>query len=335
MANGPLTRADFVGFAEIAKARQRGLVNMFNGTELKFSRRDAASAARSIRSEAKDIKANLGKVYSKAAKPLVSAPIFKNQIEDFLTQCADVPDIGEIAAAIGGEATANLIAEATPILGVVTSSVKLIKAGKTVADDGYNLYKCGDYQKGFLRGDPVAAAEAVRGIIKRDLGRHSVELAQQATATGAKIAGLFADLGTATTAGIGLANAVATLGLELFYLGLDIKDMRAGNKRLAEPNTLDLTVFEDCPILGCYLLTCSDTSNVANLFVADIGLPGWMDRVELMKKTQMDPLLKIATAAINASRLQLEGLGPNKGTHQQKGYFAKLKSKAMHGLGLS
>ena len=90
-------------------------------------------------------------------------------------------------------------------------------------------------------------------------------------------------------------------------LGQEIADMRAGNKRLEKPDSLDIRVRE-CPILGCYLLTCSDTSQVGNFFVAEIGLPGWMDRVEAMKKTKMDPMLKIAKKAISDSHLQLEGL---------------------------
>jgi hypothetical protein len=71
------------------------------------------------------------------------------------------------------------------------------------------------------------------------------------------------------------------------------------------------------------------------MFVADIGLPGWMDKVELMKKKQMDPLLKIANKNIMSSRLQLEGLSSNKGTHAKKGFFAGIKSKAMKQIGLS
>ena len=93
---------------------------------------------------------------------------------------------------------------------------------------------------------------------------------------------------------------------------------------------LDASVFGECPILGCYLLTCSDTSSVINMFIADIGLPGWMDRVETLKKKKMDPMLKIAKTAIKSSRLQLEGLQSNKGTINQKGFFASIKSKVAH-----
>jgi len=132
---------------------------------------------------------------------------------------------------------------------------------------------------------------------------------------------------------IGLANAAASLGLQLFYLGLDIKDMRAGNARLAKPNSLDSTVFNECPILGCYLLTCTDTSNIVNLLVEDIGSPGWMSRVEAMKRTQLDPLLKIATKNITSSRLQLDGLSTNKGTFAQPSFFASMKGRALAKLG--
>ena len=342
MTTQQLTRADFVAMGELAKARQRLLINMFNGTQLKMGAKSKAAAAKSIASDVKDVGSNLKKVVkggSQAAKSgggaLLESSGIKTMVQDFIVQCADVSGIEEVMAAIGAEAVQNLVAEIAPIVGILRSGYKLADAAKTVASDGYELYKSAEWKGGFLPGDAVAAAGAVQSLIKRDLGKHSIELGQQALATGTKIGGLFADFGTATTAGIGLANALATLGLELFYLGLDIKDLRTGNKLLAKPDDLSLGVFTSCPILGCYLITCADTSSVANFFIADIGLPGWMDRVEAMKKTQMDPMLRIATRNINASRLQLEGLASNKGTHATPGFFAGVKAKAMKKLGIA
>lgn len=332
-----LSREEFLALAEIAKARRQLLVSMFNGTQLKFGKMGAISTAKSLIGSGRKLHSQGSKLVkgTSSASKVVSVPGIQKAVEEFIVQCADVDGIGDVIEAISSEALSNLVAEVTPVLGVLVSGAKLAKAGKAVAEDGYNLYKSADYKKGFLRGDPLAAAEAVQTIIKRDLARHSIQLAQQATATGAKIAGLFADLGTGTTAGIGAANALASLGLQLYGLGMDIKDMRAGNRRLAKPDDLDLTVFSDCPVLGCYLITCADTSSVANFFVADIGLPGWMDKVEQLKRKQMDPLLKIATKNIESSRLQLEGLSSNKGTHSRKGFFAGIKSKAMKKVGLS
>ena len=332
-----LSRAEFIAMGELAKARRQLVVNMFGGTKLKFGSASMLSSGKSLLSSGKKLKSGVDKLAKggSTASKVASVPGMKEAFENFMVECADVENIHDVIEAIGGEVLHELVSEVTPYLGVVTSTVKLAKAGKAVAQDGYNLYKSDEYKNGFRMGDPSAAAEAIQAIIKRDLAQHSVKLGQQTVATGAKIGGLFADFGTATTAAIGVANTLASLGLQLFSLGLDIKDMRAGNKRLAAPNTLDLTVFGECPILGCYLLTCADTSAVANMFVADIGLPGWMDKVELMKKKQMDPLLKIANKNIMGSRLQLEGLSSNKGTHAKKGFFAGIKSKAMKQIGLS
>jgi hypothetical protein len=332
-----LSREEFIALAEIAKARRQVMVNMFSGTQLKFGTLASLEAGKSLLATGNKIYSNSKKIAggaSSAAKAAPSIPGMQDAFREFMVQCADVHGIDDIVAAIGGQAVSDLVGEVMPVLGVLVSGAKLAKAGKAVAEDAYHLYKSDDYRKGFLRGDPSAAAEAVQTIIKRDLAKHSVKLAQQTVATGAKIGGLFADFGTATTAAIGIANALASLGLQLAALGLDIKDLRAGNRHLAKPDALDLTVFEDCPILGCYLITCADTSSVANFFVADIGLPGWMDKVEQMKKKQMDPMLKIATKAIESSRLQLEGLSSNKGTHSKKGFFAGIKSKALQRVGL-
>lgn len=330
--NAPLTRADYTGFAAIAKARRQMTVNMFNGTKLKFGSKSAVSAGKDVLSAGKDVYSTVKSAATGATKAAtaVNFSAVHDSVSTFITNCADVENIQEIADVITSEATKNLIAEVTPVLGVVTSSAKLVKAGVQVAEDGYNLYKSDEYRKGFLSGDPCSAADAVIIIIKRDLAVHSIDLGQQTVATAGKIAGILGDLGTASNIAIGLTSALATLGLKLYVLGQEIADMRAGNKRLEKPDDLDLTVFKECPILGCYLLTCSDSSTVGNFFIADIGLPNWQTRFEEMKKTRMDPMLKIATKAIKESRLQLEGLSSNKGTFEEKGYFAKLKSKAMN-----
>ena len=265
MPSTPLSRAEFIAMGELAKARRQLVVNMFGGTRLKFGSASTLSTGKSLLSSGKSLKSDVSKLAKggSTATKVASVPGMKEAFENFMVECADVENIHDVIEAIGGEVLHELVSEVTPYLGVVTSTVKLAKAGKAVAQDGYNLYKSDEYKNGFRMGDPSAAAEAIQAIIKRDLAQHSVKLGQQTVATGAKIGGLFADFGTATTAAIGVANTLASLGLLLFSLGLDIKDMRAGNKRLAAPNTLDLTVFNECPILGCYLLTCADIAGTS------------------------------------------------------------------------
>ncbi|HWA15758.1 MAG TPA: hypothetical protein VG817_04955, partial [Gemmatimonadales bacterium] len=174
---------------------------------------------------------------------------------------------------------------------------------------------------------PYAAAVAVQTIIKRDLARHTVDATRQTAVFGAKLASLFVDFGAATSSVVGLCNATATLAIELASIGIDYKEMKAGNKLLESPNAITLDVFTACPLLGCYLITCSDDSALANFFVADIGLPGWMDKVEKIKKTQLGPLQAVARKAITSSRIELVGLQSNKGMIEKKGGLALAKAK--------
>jgi hypothetical protein len=331
-----LSSGDFAAMHELSKARQMAVHNIFCGTKLVFGSVEQAKTAKTLHTSAKNIKKSCeGVANATSSGGGLAAHQLRKTAAEFIKSCADVDDINDIVDALTSDVVNDLIAEVTPFIGILKSGAKAVMAGKAVVQDGRALYKSRIQKTGFRAGDPLAAAEAVIVLIKRDLAKDSVNLAKHSTATGGKIAGLALDAGTATTATIGLCNAVATLGLELFALGLEIKEMRAGNKRLANPATLDLTVFADCPILGCYLLTCADTSTVANFFIADMGLPGWMDKIEQIKKKKMEPMLSLATKDIEKSRLQLSGLQSNKGTFAKKSFFAKVKSQAMKRIGLA
>jgi hypothetical protein len=172
---------EFKAMGELARARQQLVVNMFDGTKLKFGTSSQLSTAKQVLSTGKKIVSSGNKLAKggKAASTVANVPGTKEAVQDFIVQCADVDNIHEVIAAITGEVLANLVHEITPILGVVTSGVKLVKAGKAVAKDGYHLYKSDDYKAGFRLGDPSAAAEAIQLIIKRDLAKHSVQLGQQ------------------------------------------------------------------------------------------------------------------------------------------------------------
>lgn len=331
-----LSREEFLALSELAKARRSVLVNTFSGTRLSFSTTEAFNAGRKLVRSGKKVysaSSQLATGTAKGGRTIAAAvPAIRSAAEEFIAECAGVDNLSDVVEAITSEALTELIAEITPFIGIARSAHKLATTTKKVVEGAHNLYNSGDYIAGFRVGDPVAAATAVQSIIKRDLTRHSIDLGRHSVATGTKLAGLFADLGTGTTVAVGLGNAVAAIGLQLAFLGIDIKQMQAGNKRLQSPQSLDLSIFSECPILGCYLLVNVDTSSVANFFVADIGLPNWMDRVEEMKAKQMDPMLKIATKAIGKSRLQLEGLASDKGTHKKKDFYSNIRSRMVKAL---
>lgn len=337
------------GLSALKEANRTVLATTFQGTKLQFGSLNKNATTAKLMKSAKSVHAAGKKMVGGGTGGAVKAagsgggpgagvghavgkamhlPGVEDAVKKFVVQCADVQGLHEVVEALTVQVVNDIVAEVVPVLGILVSGGKLAKAAVEVVKSGRDLYKFDDYASGIRSGDPMAAAMAVKTLIERDLVKNSVKLAQQTAATGLKIAGTLGDGGTATTAAVGLANALASLGLELYALGMAIKEMRAGNKRLATPETLDLTVFDECPILGCYLLTCADTSTVVNFLVNDMGQPGWMARVEEVKKTKMDPLLKIAKKNIGSSKIQLTGLSQNKGTFPDPGFYANFRRKA-------
>ncbi len=331
---GPrLTRDEFTAMRTIAKARDNNLANMFAGTKLTFAKSARQNSVKAVLSDGNSVRSNVTnmvkgiKTGSKVAATLPSAGAIKTHALELIQTSMNLHDISDVVDALTGTVLQELIGEITPLIGVFTSSYKSVQSWRSVVANARDLYKSDYYLEGVLPGDPQAAAEAVVVIIKRFLAANTADAVRNTTAASTKIAGLFADMGTATTAVIGAASALSKLIQELYILGRDYAEMKAGNKRLADPGALNMSVFQDCPILGCYLISCSDTSMVANFFVADMGLPGWMDKVEAMKKNQLDPLIKNANKAIVSSHLTLEGLKANKGTFKEKTMFANMKEQ--------
>ncbi|MDE3187912.1 MAG: hypothetical protein KGM96_10380 [Acidobacteriota bacterium] len=334
MSTTPLSRSEFAALGTIARARQENLKNMFDGTRLTFAKYAREKAIKNSLSDAKSLASSTKKLVkgvqtgSKTASALSQAGDIHSNGVEFLKIATNLHDFSDVADAVGSEVAHSLISEMTPFIGVLTSSFKAAKSWRAVVKNAVDLYKADYYLEGVLPGDPTAAAEAVVQTIKRFLAANTADAVRNTASASTKIAGLFADLGTATTAAIGAASALAKLIQELAILGRDYTEMKAGNDLLKNPAQLNMNVFRVCPILGCYLIACSDSSMVLNFFVADIGLPGWMTKIETMKKNQLDPLIKNANKAIVSSHLTLEGLKANKGALASKGILDRFKENA-------
>jgi hypothetical protein len=332
MSSPALSKGEFSALGAIARARQDNLQSLFEGTELTFAKysrqkciKNALSDAASLGSQTKKLIQGVKSGSTTASAISQVGDIHSNGVE-FIQIASNITDYSDVVSAVGSEVLHSLVSEMTPFIGVLTSSVKAASSWRAVVANARDVYKSDYYLKGVLPGDPSAAAEAVIETIKRFLAANTADAVANTASAATKIAGLFADFGTATTAAVGAARAAAKLIQELAILGRDYADMKAGNALLKDAAKLDLNVFKVCPILGCYLISCSDSSMVLNFFVADIGLPGWMNKVEAMKKNQLDPLIKNATKAIVSSHLTLEGLKSTKGTVGSKSTLDLIKA---------
>lgn len=332
---GKLSDAEFRALGVVARARRDNMQSLFQGTHLAFGRNARQAIGISLLKKGKTVASKTKSLVDAASSTgfvapvakTVATPAIKEMAKQFIAVCSDIHDMSDLIDALGSDVINELTSELVPYLTVLMSGVKSVKAWKAVYTDGTNLYRSENWKEGVLPGDPLAAAIAIQVIIKRDLTRHTVDATRQTAVFATKVASLFVDFGAATSSVVGLANATATLAIELASIGIDYKEMKAGNKILESPNAITVDVFAACPLLGCYLITCSDDSALANFFVADIGLPGWMDKVEKIKKTQLGPLQAVAAKAIQSSRLELAGLSSNKGMIEKKGGFALAKAK--------
>lgn len=330
----PLSSADFAAMAAIAKARRDNLQSMFSGATIVYGKSSAAGSAKSLLSAG-------GKVYS-SVKTLTSAGTsaasaassggLREQAQQMILDAVGV-DLGDLIEVITNNALEQLIKEMMPYVGIVVSSLKAANAWKAVVQQARKDLAWDAYTDFVLPGDPLAACAAVRTILKRNIARDTVQATIQTAAVASKIAGLAGDFGSgATTTVIGLASGLASLAVELTQLGIDIREMRAGNKRLAKPETLDKTVFTECPLVGSYLIAYSPTSMVLNFFVADIGLPGWMTRIEQFKKQGLDPVVETAEQQITRSRITITGFHTGKGVVADKSIREKVASLSLKNI---
>ncbi|ALN57929.1 MULTISPECIES: hypothetical protein [Lysobacter] len=324
-----LSREEFLALNAIAKSRRELMFQTFNGTQLKFGKFSYAKG--NWHGMATGIYEFQGMIQEKVTEAML--PKIQEAAQAFAADAAGVGNFNELVAALGQESAGQLLKEIIPWVGLVYTTINWAKASKQVITDAHHLYriKAGDFRSGFRDGTPQAAVDSVQQIIKRELYVGGIDWANQTVGFGTKVAGVFIDMGTATTLGPGIATFIADWLLKLTVIGMDIKQMKAGNRWLQNPGDLSIKVFEECPILGCYLLISADTSSVANLFVADIGLPNWMTQVEQMYESKIEPTVRYARDLVDRSNLQLEGVSgraqPAK-THVKKDFFLKSKAKA-------
>lgn len=249
----------------------------------------------------------------------LTSPLYKSSSSIFAQQAAlelirnvlgdvwDMPELAEVVLEVLGEALADLAKSIAPAVGFVMSGAKTAYYGLKTVSQAKDVYVLSNTDEGFMQGDPMAALEAVKRLMKRELKKTSKQLAISASETTAKGLGLFADGGTATTTAVGTAASIARLLITLNALRIDCLEMRAANKIMQHADRIDRSLFAKNPLLGCYFLVCADTSTIVNFMFENVGRPGFQYEVERAVKKHLDPTLKIASHLLYEHRMMLSG----------------------------
>jgi hypothetical protein len=321
-----LNKADLDAWKLVCDAARDNCKNMLKGKKLTvkktviggtlFSIGTTAQSAYSAVDTARKVATGATHVLSPSAAAAAVHSVAPTAIEHaahgLLKACFDVADIKEVMDALG-PAFKEVMKAMTPFLGMVTGGLKGAYAWIKVINQGWEQHKLPQIKdaKAFAVGDPAAAFDAVLVIIKRNLEAQIGDASILTAAFGLQTGLFFADGGVVSGPVVGAASAIAQLLSQIIQFARDSKEVKNGNEQLAN-GPWDFTLFKTCPILGCYLIACSDTSAVINLAVDQFGSYQWVDKIEMLK-SKADPAIDKAGDLIRDSRYEIVELRQSKG----------------------
>jgi len=192
----------------------------------------------------------------------------------------------------------------------------LIAAGTTLWNTGNALHKqYGVVQSRMHRDrslagvEGLAAINALIRILERERNADIYSATVSVAELGGKIAGLAIDGGMATNTAVGLAANIAKLLNIVRIVYRDVSEKNAANKLLQwGEGSIDISVVETCPLLGCYLICCLPTSALMALIVKRFGQTGWMDMAERTATHHIQPLREKARDVIKGHRFEITAL---------------------------
>ncbi len=306
---------------EFIKEQQKlATLNLFAGKNLKFK----DSFLGIVREKSTDERKKINKFPTAINMGIKSVPLAKdigmlardlnNLITKLIEPVADTPFKSQIIETVLGSSVEEFAGSCAPFLGMTVSGAKAVRAWMAVAQNVYDLDQMNASRTDIRMGDPTAALNAIRAIIDRELTSQKAQAGLRTAAFTSKALFTFADFGTASTAAVGAAEAIAILLNMLAEVVRDAVEMKAGNKLIRE-NKIDLNLFRDCPILGCYYIVIQDHSTVMNFEIDNMGRANWQQEAERLKYA-IRPVIEKGTELIAKSRIKVDGMEMAKGVYK-------------------
>lgn len=311
-------------------AREQALVEMFAGRQVVVKKLLMGYAFDKMKRDASSAKSAASAAASAAGKA-ATAPLMaeaKKQAMVLIQQVLGSYPIevaNEVISYITGEIPTfltELAASIAPYLSLAKSGGQAIYNTAQAIKTEYQWVTSENHLETFGKGDPYAAAGAIRRMIERECNQYTRLAGIYATDTAIRAAAVIADAatyGAPTVSAVvnplaALGKSLALLGLQIFLVGRDYWEKWKVNKVLVDASGAPLSkaIFDTCPLLGCYFIAGSTTSNIINFAVGDIGAVGWNLDVEVMVKQHVQPMIGYARTAISDSRLEVKGLERSK-----------------------
>jgi len=318
----PTSAADIMAFAALGRRRRQLLFETYGGCRLKIGKleygkggKDVVDGVKGIIKDAKTAASGAGK---EAAESLLK------KLFDGMDWVQVIPLLGDALVEVQKEVSSFL--SAIPCLGSMESGAKAIWNFGNAAERAWVSHKVSQKSAVIRSGDPRAGCHAVVEIIDRAMNENLVKGSINASHAAVSAGMFFVDGGAVSGPAAAAAKACANLCQSLYLWARDIKEMIKGNEALSDAESLNGDVFKISPILGAYLMTESNTSDLVGFMISDIGLPNWMDKIELLLP-DLNYVQNKAGKLIRKSRLKLDGLQTNLWKYRGLSRYEKFKGK--------
>lgn len=352
----PMTKEEAEAYEFMEQARKEVMHRVFTGKHVQLKIMSAVmkgvTAANDVRSIAANFKKDVGLLrgtiqaethhapkLAKGARAVkkgvgVVTNVGPDAVKDFLHgDLLDIKNLDHLKLVKDLIPLDEIVADFIPFVNIVAGAVNvLVKWGK-VAKAAHAVYTTENSRYNIEMGDPQKAFDGLMKCLKRDRTSKALQ-ASQATANFAfKTSMTFVDFGAASGPASAAVNTAATLAHKLFLFGREVKEVIKANEILKDEDNLNFKLFEAYPLAGCYMIRCSDLSDIIAMSTIQFGNPGWMDDIEDMKKHYIDPMVKHCDRFIKESLFEIPDMPKRNSPEMEK--LRKQSTKATKGMDFS
>lgn len=305
------TGAGVVALSHLRNESRAIITDLFRGKSLEFRPGFLQKLAVTKKSAAINVSGVAKNTYT-LLKPEIKRGMPGMSVDSFCKLIIPADLYADVMAVIAKELPGfmtELAKSVTPFLGVITTGGGALKDAAMAARGAYRRSEAKTHlQFSLSSGEPRIAIQACIRILERELQSHGASAAIGTTATAGKVAGFFADAGTATNAAIGLAASAAKLTILIFEITRDVMERNQANKLMNSLDVVSPKVFDVCPIVGAYLVCCAPTSVLVNTIFDRFFGRGWREDVEYTVETHIGPLREQARRVIQEHRFFIPAL---------------------------
>lgn len=294
-------------------SRRKKLQTLFEGKQVKLRIVDSYAqlhlAHKDLTEAVKGAKATGSGAVKTALQPEVTQAV--NNM--FGTQIATLKDFAAQAVAETGTAAViqaiDHVASMLPIISLVADGGKMLSQWGMAIYKGYKQYETSTHGFAIASGDPAAAFAAVQSLLARETANQVAKASITSVAFAANTALHAAKgAGAVLAPAVGAAKAAANAARVIAKFAIEFRETVMVNKVLKNPELLDLRAFKTCPLLGAYMLVCSDTSDLVAMLFDEFGQAGWMEDIESLIKKHIHPVQDRAADLVQSSPFVISGV---------------------------